>query len=325
MKKQKTYSGKTIATGKRSLLLFLTAFVLLNMGGCIYDNWSDCPQGINVDFFSKTMCDVDAVYPSLSGLKLFVFDENDNLVASHDANSEEITAYYSKTLSVKNGLFTVVAWGGLNSDAIELQEIKELETIKKEALFRLIQNASREISSIEGVRIYFSESRPVFLPEPSKYGSIFEQAKVNLQEITNRLTIQIEGLPRNNDFEVVVESENSCMNIDGSVARGSLVKYVSTPPVFDAADVLQVNLTMLQILSGYKTALVIKNKTLGTELYRGDLLGTLLLKNPDVNMVCDRDFTIRFTAADKCDCGNYMIMEIWVNNWLVHSYDVDLE
>ncbi len=126
------------------------------------------------------------------------------------------------------------------------------------------------------------------------------------------------------DFEVVVESKNSGMNLDGSVAQGDLVKYVSTTPVFDAAGVLQVNLTILEMLSGYNTALVIKNKTLGTELYRGDLLGTLLLKNPTVNLDCNHDFTIRFMAADKCDCGTYVIKEIWVNNWLVHSYDADL-
>jgi hypothetical protein len=164
----------------------------------------------------------------------------------------------------------------------------------------------------------------VFLPDPAEYGSLFEQVKVNIQEITNRLTVQIEGLPQNNDFEVVIESENSGMNLDGSVARSNLVKYVSTTPVFDAAGILQANLTTLQLLSGYNTVLVIKNKTLGTELYRGDLLGTLLLKNPGVNLACDHDFTIRFTAADKCDCGSYMIVEIWVNNWLVHSYDTDM-
>lgn len=322
---KKTYSGKTIATRKRSFLLFLTAFVLLNITGCVYDDRDDCFQGINVHFFSKNACDADTVYPSLSGLKLFVFDENDNLVASRDADNEEITAHYSKTLKARNGLFTVVAWGGLSSDAIDLQEIKEFITIKKDVLFRILQNTQGEISLPESTKIYFGESRPIFLPDPAEYGSVFEQAEVNMQEITNRLKVQIEGLPQTNDFEVVIESENSSMNIDSSVAQGNKVKYISTTPVFDANGVLQVNLTTLQILSGYNIALVINDKTLGKELYRGDLLGTLLLKNPGVNPACDRDFTIRFTAADQCNCGTYMIMEIWVNNWLVHSYNANLK
>ncbi len=310
MKKQKTY--------------FLIAFVLLSTVGCVYDDWDDCPQGINVHFFSKSACDVSPIYPSLSGLQLFVFDEDGNLVATRDADNEEITSHYSKTLKVRNGLFTVVAWGGLNTDAADVQKMKEFAATKKNALFRLNQNASGEISSPEATRIYFGESQPIFLPNPAEYGSIFKQAEVNMQEITNRLTVQIEGLHKSEKFEILVESENSGMNLDGSVNRGGLVKYISTTPVFDEASVLQANLTTLQMLTGYKTTLVIKNKTLGEELYRGDLLGTLLLKNPEVDLACDHDFTIRFTTADVCNCGAYMIMEIWVNNWLVHSYNADL-
>ncbi len=311
MKKQKTY--------------FLIAFVLLNIVGCVYDELDDCLQGINVHFFSKSPCDANPVYPSLSGLQLFVFDEDGNLVATRDAGNEEITSHYSKTLKVRNGLFTVVAWGGLNTDAVDVQKKKEFAATRKDALFHLIQNASGEIPSPETTRIYFGESQPISLPDPAEYGSIFKQAEVNVQEVTNRLTVQIEGLPASDEFEVLIESENSGMNLDGSVNRGSLVKYLSTTPAFDVDGILQANLTTLQMLSGYKTALVIKNKTLGTELYRGDLLGTLLLKNPEVDLACDHDFTIRFTAADKCDCGMYVVMEIWVNNWLVHSYDADLD
>jgi hypothetical protein len=70
--------------------------------------------------------------------------------------------------------------------------------------------------------------------------------------------------------------------------------------------------------------LVVFHKASGKELYRGDLLGTLLLKNPNVNLACDHDFVVRFTTEDKCDCGTYTIMEIWVNNWLVHSYEAAL-
>ncbi len=296
MKKKKTY--------------FLLAFILLNTVGCIYEDWEDCLQGINVHFFSKSACDIDSVYPSLSGLQLFVFDENGNLAATRDADNEEITSHYSKTLTVSNGLYTVVAWGGLNMETVNIQDIKTFSTSSKDILFHLIQNTSGEISSPEGTRIYFGESQPISLPDPAEYGSIIKQAEINMQEITYRLTVQVEGLPEGDEFEVAVESENSDANLDGSTHRGNLVKYVSTTPVFDEAGVLGANLTTLLLLTGYKTALAIRNKTLGTELYRGDLLGTLLLKNPEVNLACDHDFTIRFTAADLCNCGTYMIMEI---------------
>ncbi|MFC4677192.1 FimB/Mfa2 family fimbrial subunit, partial [Dysgonomonas termitidis] len=89
-------------------------------------------------------------------------------------------------------------------------------------------------------------------------------------------------------------------------------------------SLLEARLTILKLATGCNTSLVIRNRADNSELYRGDLLGTLLLKNPEVNLACDHDFTIRFTAKDQCRCGTYMITEIWVNNWLVHSYTTDL-
>lgn len=312
MKKKKTY--------------FLIAFVLLAIAGCIHEEFDDCLQEVNVHFFSKSACDVDSVYPLMSGLRFYVFDENDNLVAIHEADNGEITSHYSKNLEVRNGLFTVITWGGLNTSAVEVREHKEFVTTKKDALFRILEDTLGGIPSPEGSRIYFGESKQIYIPDPAESGSIFEQVDVNMQEITNRITVQIEGLPQTDDFEIFIETENVGMNLDGSVAQSNnLVKYLSTTPAFDEANVLQAHLTTLEMLSGYKTTLVIRNKTLGTELYRGDLLGTLLLKNPEVNLACDHNFTIRFTTADECDCGTYMIMEIWVNNWLVHSYDADLD
>jgi hypothetical protein len=80
----------------------------------------------------------------------------------------------------------------------------------------------------------------------------------------------------------------------------------------------------MSLTTGFDNTLVVRHRGSGAELYRGDLLGTLLLKNPGVNLACDHDFTIRFTTADRCDCGTYTVMEIWVNRWLVHSYETDL-
>jgi len=81
---------------------------------------------------------------------------------------------------------------------------------------------------------------------------------------------------------------------------------------------------MLKLETGQENTLVIKSKEGETELFRGSLLGTLLLKNPEVNLACDHDFVIDFTAEDQCDCGEYIILEIRVNNWLVHSYQTNV-
>lgn len=320
---QKTYSGKSYAAGGKRLSLLLSAFILLHVSSCIYDDLDDCPQGINVHFYSKTPCSNDTIYPQLSGLKLFVFDQDGYLVSFCDEGADEMQSHYSKTLKAENGLFSVVAWGGVDTELFDLNELKTGVTTKNDLLFRVQRTTALQAALPENKQVYYGESSVVFLPDPAEYGSVFKTASVNLQEITNRLTVQIEGLPPNDDYDVVIESANGSMNVDGSIAPDQIIKYTSVSG-FDENGTLEAKFTVFKLATGYNTTLIVRDKQQGKELYRGDLLGTLLLKNPEVNLVCDHDFTIRFTAADQCECGTYMVVEIWVNNWLVHSFNTDL-
>ncbi|MBF0651968.1 FimB/Mfa2 family fimbrial subunit [Dysgonomonas sp. GY75] len=312
----KTKSNQGYAGRKKISFLLLGAFLLSGISGCVYERTQDCPQGIDLRLYSKTPC-LDTVYPRLSGLDLRVFDRRGKLVSYRQSGDSVITEHYAGRLEAENGLYSVTAWAGLDADAFERGSGDE----KSGLLFRLKRSGGRA-SSLEGKRIYYGESPVVFLPDPAEYGSVFEPAAINLREITNRLTIQVEGLPLTGDYEAVVESANGSINTDGSIASDDRIEYGSQAAFTDG--LLEARLTVLKLATGYNTSLVIRNRADNSELYRGDLLGTLLLKNPAVNLDCDHDFTIRFTAKDQCSCGTYMIMEIWVNNWLVHSYTTDL-
>lgn len=313
---------KTMATqgyaGRRKIrYLLLGAFILSGISGCVYEHTDDCPQGIDVRLYSKTPCHTDTVYPRLSSLELRVFDRRDKLVSDRLSGDSVLTEHYTGRLKVENGLYSVTAWAGLDADAFERSPADE----KSGLLFRL-KRSGGVAASLEGKRVYYGESPVVFLPDPAEYGSVFESVAVNMQEIINRLTIQAEGLPTTGDYEVFIESANGSMHTDGSIAPDELITYGSQAAF--TGSLLEARLTVLKLATGCNTSLVIRDKADNSELYRGDLLGTLLLKNPEVNLACDHDFTIRFTAKDQCQCGTYMITGIWVNNWLVHSYTTDL-
>ncbi|GHT88961.1 hypothetical protein FACS189474_5120 [Bacteroidia bacterium] len=302
--------------------VLLSAFCIFLLLGCnVYEDTKNCTQGIYVHFYSKTACSADTVYPQVEDLKLYVFDSNGILVSYGEDNNVSMQRDYSRTVDASGGLFTVIAWTGLNNGAFDWKAPEEKVTTKNDLLFRL-QRATQQAASLDGKRVYYGESPTVFLPDPAEYGSIFESAKINLQEITNRFTVSVEGLPQAEDYEVVIESANGSMNIDGSIAGDEVIRYPSQPAVKEG--ILEAKFTVLKLATGYNGTLIVKDKRDNRELYRGDLLGTLLLKNPEVNLACDHDFTIRFTTKDQCDCGTYMIAQIWVNNWLVHSYATEL-
>ena len=314
---RKTNAKQGYAGRGNLLFLLLGVFILSGLNGCVYDRTDDCPQGIDLRLYSKTPCRTDTVYPRLSGLELRVFDRHGKLVSYRVTGDSVLTEHYTGRLEAENGLYSVTAWAGLDADAFERGFADE----KSGLLFRLKRSGGLA-ASLEGKRIYYGESPAAFLPDPAEYGSVFEPASVNLREITNRLTVQAEGLPQTGDYEIFVESANGSMNTDGSIASDDIIKYGSSAAFTNG--LLEAKLTVLKLATGCNSSLIIRNKADNSELYRGGLLGTLLLKNPSVNLDCDHDFTIRFTAKDQCNCGTYMIIGIWVNEWLVHSYESEL-
>jgi hypothetical protein len=306
-------------------LRWVAPAALLALGSCqsIKDNLEDCVQGIDLRFYSKTVCDADTLYPAaIDELRLYVFDDRGLLAAHGTAEAVRMRAEYTHTLEVQDGWFTVVAWAGLDAGTFDVAAPRVGVTTKDELLFRLRRTEGRAAQIGEG-RVYYGESQPVFLPDPKEHGSLFRSASVNLLEQTNRIHVEVEGLPSVEEYEIVIESAAGATTYDGETTVDEPLVYASEATA--AGTLLTASFTILQLELGMETMLVVRERATGRELYRGDLLGTLLLKNPGVNPLCQHDFTIRFTTQDQCQCGTYMVMQIWVNDWLVHSFDTDLE
>ena len=305
----------------RSILL-ISVVMLAFLSGCIKDNLDDCFQGVNVRFYSMTPCQIDTTYPGdIKDITLCVFDKNDVLVSTRKASDISIGKDYSQNVETPSGLLSAVAWSGLKSEFFDVQSLKVGSTTKHDLLFRL-KRAANSVPDLLSNKVYYGESPAIYVPETDNSADILEYTSIDMQEITNRIRIYIEGLPRVSDYEVEIESNNGSMNLDGSIAQDNLIKYSAEH--FDRDGMLDAYFTLLKLDTGHSNTLVIRSKITGTELYRGSLLGTLLLKNPDINLACDHDFIIKFTTKDQCSCGTYMITEIWVNNWLVHSYDTEM-
>ncbi|MDR0893069.1 MAG: FimB/Mfa2 family fimbrial subunit [Mediterranea sp.] len=291
---------------------------------CVYDRREECPQGLDVQLYSKTPCSVDTLYPTNpQHLMFYLFDAEGILVSSLEEEQVRVHSTYRKRMETTAGLFTVVAWAGVDDDLFERPNAPRAGITKKEDLHFRLRRTQLRSSSLEGRKVYYGESAAVYIPDATDAGSIYKAAAVNLSEQTNRLQVVIDGLPDAAGYEVLIESRNGAMSLDGSVAPDDLIEYHAASTLVEEGT-LTASFTLLRLSTGLSTTLIVRNSESGAELYRGDLLGTLLLKNPHVNLACDRDFTIRFTTADACRCGTYTVMEIWVNNWLVHSYNTDL-
>ncbi|MCD7915024.1 MAG: FimB/Mfa2 family fimbrial subunit [Tannerellaceae bacterium] len=304
--------------------LWLSLSILSFFSACVKEDTKKCisaSTGIHIHFYSLSPCQTDTVYPvDMTDLIVSVFDNEGILVAYHKDTSVEWQQEYIQKIEVPGGLYTVIAWSGLQSESFHLQEPVIGQTTKSDLLFRLKRTGTTAYS-IAGEKIWYGESPAVYIPENKGSEPMFEEVSVNMQEITNRLTISVEGL-NTDDVEMLIESANGSMNMDGTVAEDEIITY--QPQYVTNSTFLEACFTTLTLTTGQTHTLIIRNKTQGTELYSGSLLGTLLLKNLEVNLACDHDFVISFTAEDACECGIYIILEIRVNDWLVHSYQTQV-
>lgn len=307
----------------QSVLSISIIFCLFLLSGCIKeDDECNYSQKLTVSLYSKSLCETDTVYPAgVKDITLCVFDNNDVLVTYVHKEGVTLKKGYTEEISVSGkGIHTVVAWSGIHTQYFDINQLQQGKTTKKDWLFHL-KRLQHIAVSMEGVQVYSGESRAFYLD--GGVSGISEHTSVNLQEITNRLTISVEGLDRNEEeYEVYIESDNGSMNVGGSLAEDETVRY--DPVTSPNGGRINEKFYLLKLETGHNNTIVIRNKISGKELYKGSLLGTLLLKNPEVDLSCDHDFTIKFTTQDQCECGTYTIKEIWVNNWLVHSYDTEM-
>ena len=94
--------------------IMLLACYLIGCDSAVFDNLSDCPQGVNFHFYSQTPCEQFPNYPSdIRQVRVFAFDEKDVLVSEFSDKKAVLSADYSLPVTLRHtGKLTFVAWGG---------------------------------------------------------------------------------------------------------------------------------------------------------------------------------------------------------------------
>ncbi|MCC8153441.1 MAG: FimB/Mfa2 family fimbrial subunit [Tannerellaceae bacterium] len=304
--------------------LLIHSMVSVFLTGCVKEEAEECgPEGIDIYLYSRTLCQNETNYPEeINNILIGVFDANETLINYTLQNNVQLQSGYFIRLETKPGLHTVVAWSGLNETTYTLTDLQTGITKKEDWLFHIKREEG--VASLIEESIFQGESTAVYIPENKTTEEEFETASVNMLEITNRIQISVEGLPVPADYEIIIEGNNTSMIINGTIADDETLSYSPSSTTIEYNHILHSVFTILKLETGHNLNILIRETSSGNELFRGNLLGALLLKNPEVNLACDHDFTINFTAEDQCECGTYTITEIWVNNWLVHSYDTNI-
>lgn len=320
----------------RNKIILITLLTLGTLfSGCdfmIYDDLKDCPQGVYVSFYSKTPCDVDSSFiGNTSSITVFAFDNNQKLAATVTEKDVNLSRDFEILVPLKKGYYTILAWAGID-DNFDVRNFTPGTTTKKDVMLSLksTANVAKDLST---TNLWQGESDyPVFLENPKEYGSIYKYVDVNLRELTNRVKVIVEfdGSVKDvtpQDLAVEISSANSVLKIDGTMPLGTTPLAYPILNTQLTANSVAWDFAMLDLQTDYSNILKITYPAGNKVLANGDLIAGILLNTigEGVKMACENDFTVKFVVRDYCaDCPDTdFVCDIYVNNWLVHSYSTD--
>lgn len=306
----------------------LVVISLLGLTSCdkwIYESFEDCPQAIKVGFYSKTECANQKSYPQrVTRLNIYAFDKNDVLYSTHVVDNVRLSEAYEYSIPVeKSGLYTVLSWGNLGDHYYDIGKVQVGKTTKQNMLFRLRQTGKWG-ADLRETTLWYGESPVVQVERNTTNYERYTETSVNLREYTNRIAVIIEGVPNPEDYKIEIASSNGTYQVNGRVAKADSTFYPGETKVVGDST-CRADFTTLKLESGHKNTLIVTNKAKGVEMFRTDLVGVILSSNyaENINLRCLNDFKVRL-VAHHCDCpeNTYQIVEVWINDWLVHTYSI---
>lgn len=302
--------------------VIIVVFASLSCGKWIYDDMEECPRGVYINVFSQTECAAAPEYPAVGGLHVFAFDENNLFVSSEVFEGVTLAKDYECLMPLKKpGIYSFVVWGGVDQQSFDVKSLTPEKSTKDELLLALKRQGGLA-KDLTNERVYVGETPTVRVELET---NLFVHTQANIREITNRINVLVEDVDDAEKFEIELLSANTDYSVKGGIIKNSEVEY-PTKVTYPDDKTLTADFTTLKLESGRKNILVVKEKATGVEIFREDLVGVILLSPSEnnINLRCDNDFKVKLKTR-RCDCpGGFMITELWINDWMIHSYDIEL-
>lgn len=339
--------------------VFFTLGLGFLLSGCesmFHDDLDNCPQAVYVKLYNTT-CKADSIgLNTQSNVHLLAFDEDNKLAASAELKDIDLgnkqKGFTEVRLPIKSDtpdqdrVYNIYAWTGVNGKFSAEAKIGD----KKDQVFASLRSgAESQYVNLGSDRVYFGQAgRSVVLKNPAKNGSQEDHIAVPVGELTYRLNVSVvldksmlgrKNPPSIREFGLQINSGNGTYNYDGTHAINSAINgYQPNGPVVYNDTALVAKYTVMDLQTGLGSQVRISHskngQTRDVEMpidIQHDLIAAILAyaSKPEnkfsFNLNCEHDIDLKFLIKDKCDgCGQYMCTGVFINDWLVHTFDTYL-
>lgn len=294
----------------------------------MFDDLARCERGVFLSLYEQTECAVQPSFPALKKVLIYAFDEKESLVSTMEVDnftpSQENKIFFELP---KAGRYSFVVWGGVTDQFFTITPLQK--GMSKGVLLLTLKHDRLRAVDLQGVRCYVGTTSEVEVGESDKF---FVDVTCNLREFSNRVDVRVLGLKKPENFRIELLSNNVFYAVSGLIMRGIQLFYPADMKLLPNEDDqhsvdLFAHFNTLRLQTGRQNDLIIRNLITDEIVYKADLIGAILLSShaSDINLRCTNDFDV-VLKTKVCNCpGGYEVVELWVNDWLVHTYETNLE
>lgn len=298
--------GRSIRAASALCVAALAALV-----GCVDEERPEwCPDSLDVGFYSQTPCAEEPSYPDVTDVRLYLFDSDGLFVSEVGDAGMTLSSEYVLSTGVPSEARTLAAWAGLESGPFEIEQPEKGVTTLDEMAFRA-NLVGGQIANMRGAEVWFGQKR---------IDSGAFSAEIDLREITDRLAVQVSGLPAAGNYEVTVDDSPAAMSYSGGPMGAPVTLSADFSEIRETG--FHTSFTLLDVADSESDVLVVRNADTGEVLYRENLLAGLLQKNPFLELDCVSDFEIEIEMGRES--GTWMAVSVTVNGWVVYGYGKDM-
>lgn len=310
---------------KKYFLILFSLLAMFNSCQWIDDDLSDCPQQLTLKFARKTACDTQRYFPSdIKNLRVYLFDEDEKLLETVSRDDITLTANYDITLPYRSrGVNTVVAWADQYDEDYSITDSEKATTKLSDMQLKM-----KAVPDNRHLSVLYHGLSKFERQESDDRGSIIDTVWCDMQQITNRLHIQVFGLPEQQDFDIRLHDDNDAYDFRADIIPGR-PEFVTTAPTMKHDKVRRLDTTVMKLTEGGHTRLAIYDYIAEKEIFSINLVDDLLMYrdqfgNPPYNLECDHDFNIVIVMDKDVKFGTWMMISAVVNEWNVVQREEEL-
>lgn len=315
-------------SGCRVSLLLLALLGGLALSSCdrlIYDDLSECPQGVRFSFHYRTPCMSAPTYPAdIREVRVFAFDERGLLTASYEAHKLSLSGDYRlETDYHRVGKSTFVAWGGSDLSQYDFSPFVVGRTTREEMIVALARQGDGVSKPLPPLYVGEPVDGPLVQIDRSRLGSHFDEVRFEMHQLTNRIRLTVIGLDPRWRYSARIEDDNSRYHLDGTFADDHRFSYRS-PVEEQKGGLLKADFDVLRLDLGRHARLYITDETNHRTIYEANIVEDLIAyrgeyypetMEPPFSLRCDHLFNIVIRLDDHYEPGTYLALRVVVNEW----------